>query len=376
MKKILLLFMLCTLLPMAGRAQTPTNDTFTVSDLTWDSEMDGYYFIVSLEGSQFYTAYNLDIFLPNGVNVMYDAENGYYVIEETELYVYNKIKKTYSHRLVCEMPSTHQLRVACYSESNTNFTSTEGTLFYVYVTLDNTILSSSFSPKPIVKLSGMNLTTSSEVKYVPADFACRPFTTGIPTERTLSVNVSAENKIGTLILPFNASLPSGLKAYTCNAIEGDLLTLTPAASIEACTPYIVYAENGYSGNLTGTATLTDDANVTDIFADGYLTGVLTATTVNTGYILQNQGEGPMFYDAEGVTFSLPAGRCYLTPPTSPVKAFAFNFGDTDGIEEFQGTPLPNRGGAGGEAIIDLSGRKVSSPSRGIYIQGTRKVVVK
>jgi len=230
----------------------------------------------------------------------------------------------------------------------------------------------------------MNLTSIEEqngsnvaVKYVPADFACRPFTTGIPTGRTLPVNVSAANKIGTLILPFDAELPTGLKAYSCDAAEGDLLTLTEASSIEACTPYIVYAENGYSGNLTGTATLTDDANVTDIFADGYLTGVLTGTTVSTGYILQNQGSGPLFYDAEGVTFSLPAGRCYLTPTASGnVKAFTFNFGDTDGIEEFQGTPLPNRGGAGGEALFDLSGRKVESPARGIYIQGTRKVVVK
>lgn len=39
MKKILLLFMMCALLPVAGRAQTPTDDTFTVSDLAWDDEI-------------------------------------------------------------------------------------------------------------------------------------------------------------------------------------------------------------------------------------------------------------------------------------------------------------------------------------------------
>ena len=390
MKKILLLFMMCTLLPMAGRAQTPTDDTFTVSDLTYDSDAGAYFFIVSLSGSHIYTAYNLDIFLPNGFKVMYSEENNeknYFILstEDEDFYPFTKVinKKTFKHSVSGNVLPGNQVRVSCIAQDNSNFKATSGTLFVVYLTIDESAFTSSFSPKPIVKLAGMNLTSIEEqngsnvaVKYVPADFACRPFTTGIPTSRTLSVNVSAANKIGTLILPFDASLPSGLKVYTCNAIDGDLLTLTPAAGIEACTPYIVYAENGYSGNLSGTATLTDADNVTDIFADGYLMGVLTGTTVNSGYILQNQGSGPMFYDAEDVTFSLPAGRCYLTPPTSPVKAFAFNFGDTDGIEEFQGTPLPNRGGAVGEALFDLSGRKVESPARGIYIQGTRKVVVK
>lgn len=291
-------------------------------------------------------------------------------------FVSGRTGKTYTHTISSNVIEGNGLRIACASQESEDFEKNNGAIVEVCITIDESAFTSSFSPKPIVKLSGLNLTTSAAVKYVPADFACRPFTTGIPTSRTLPVNVSAANKIGTLILPFDAALPSGLKAYTCNDIEGDLLTLTPAASIEACTPYIVYAESGYSGNLTGTAELTDDDNVTDVFTDGYLTGVLTGTTVNTGYILQNQGEGPMFYDAEGVTFSLPAGRCYLTPPASPIKSFAFNFGDTDGIEEFQGTPLPNRGGVGGETLFDLSGRPVSSPSGGIYIQGTRKVVVK
>lgn len=382
MKKILLLFMMCALLPVAGRAQTPTDDTFTVSDLQTDKY--GTYFIVGLNADErLYSAYNLDLQLPTGITIApYKGSYDVSMIKSSSAVYPSEYDDregvyTYSHSISFNYDtSTNQLRLECHSSSSESFTKAKGDLFKTYVNIDNEAITSSFSPKPIVKLSGLNLTTSAAVKYVPADFACRPFTTGIPTSRTVSVNVAAANKIGTLILPFDADLPSGLKAYTCNAIVGDLLTLTPAASIEACTPYIVYAENGYSGNLTGTATLTDDTNVTDIFADGYLTGVLTATTVNTGYILQNQGEGPMFYDAEGVTFSLPAGRCYLTPPASGVKAFAFNFGDTDGIEEFQGTPLPNRGGAGGEALFDLSGRKVESPARGIYIQGTRKVVVK
>lgn len=371
MKKILLLFIMCALLPKTAGAQgIPTDNTFTVSDLTLVSD-NLYTFDVSLSGSRIYSGYNLSITIPSGMAFARNAKNKLRVAMIKTDGMYPEEDDEYTHTLSSEEPTTNTINVACISLESEDLEKTSGELFRVHVTIDNAVLSASFSPKPIVKLSGLNLTTKAAVKYVPADFACRPFTTGIPTSRTLSVNVSAANKIGTLILPFNASRPSGLKAYTCNAIDGDLLKLTPAASIEACTPYIVYAENGYSGNLTGTAELTDGTNVTDIFADGYLTGVLTATTVNTGYILQNQGEGPMFYDAEGVTFSLPAGRCYLTPPASGVKAFAFNFGDAVGIaEQLSDCKLSNC------QMFDLSGRKVSSPTRGIYIQGTRKVVVK
>lgn len=372
MKKILLLFMMCAMLPITAEAQE-LDGTFTISDLTYDSDMEGYYFTVGIESSSIYTAFNLDIFLPNGINVMNDLENGYYVLmlENTDIFTYNKIKKTWSHSIECSMPTANQLRVACFSGSNVDFKAGTGDLFIVYVTVDESAFTSSFSPKPIVKFSGMNLTTSAETAYYPADFACRPFTTGIPTSRTLPVNISAANKVGTLILPFDTELPSGLKAYSCNAVVNDQLTLTPAASLEACTPYIVYAENGYSGNLNGTAELSDDSNKTDIFTDGYLTGVLTGTTVSTGYILQNQGDGPKFYDAEGVTFSLPAGRCYLTPPASPVKAFLFDFDDVTGIKD----EIVKRESES-SAIYDLSGRRVSNPTNGIYIKGMRKVVVK
>ena len=42
MKKILLLFMMCAMLPLTAGAQgTPTDDTFTVSDLEWDEDMEG-----------------------------------------------------------------------------------------------------------------------------------------------------------------------------------------------------------------------------------------------------------------------------------------------------------------------------------------------
>lgn len=390
MKKILLLFLLGVLMPITAGAQTPTDDTFTVSDLTHSKE-NIYSFIVSLSGSDtYYTACNLDLFLPTGFSFAKNSAGNYRILitQSGDQHVYptklvedgeddegEPIYKTiYPHTISFSVSeSNNSARIAIKDlDGNMPFTKTSGQLFKVFVTVNESVFTSSFSPKPIVRLSGLNLTTPAAVKFVPADFACRPFTTGIPTERTLPVNVSAANKVGTLILPFDAELPSGLKAYSCNAAEGDLLTLAPAESIEACTPYIVYAENGYSGNLSGTAELPDASNVTDVFTDGLLTGLLTSGVVSTGYILQNKGEGPIFYDADGVNFSLPAGRCYLTSSGSGVKAFQFAFDDdATGISNVRSKMEDVR-----EKIFDLAGRQVSSPQHGIYIQGTRKVIVK
>ena len=377
MRKTLLLLSAVLCLPLAMRAQTPTDDTFTVSDIFYDDYFKCYAFNVGLNAQKIYTAYNLDLVLPTGITVKTESDkNKVEMPEDDSIYpsTSGRTGKTYTHTINTESHAGNILRVACASIGNENFQKTSGPLFEVCIDIDESAFTSSFSAKPIVQLSGLNLTAVEEgaaVKYVPADFACRPFTTGIPTARTLAVNVSAENKIGTLILPFDATLPSGLKAYTCSAAEGDLLTLTPAESIAACTPYIVYAESGFSGSLSGTASLSDDSNVTDVFAGGYLTGVLTGTSVSTGYILQNQGGGPLFYDADGANLMLPAGRCYLTPSgDTSVKSFRFSFNNTNL------TPTLSLGEGEPAALYDLSGRRVLAPARGIYIKGMHKVVIK
>lgn len=82
----------------------------------------------------------------------------------------------------------------------------------------------------------------------------------------------------------------------------------------------------------------------------------------------------VLYDAEGANFMLPAGRCYLTPSgDSSAKSFRFRFDNADGISE---TLTPPLGEDGRELLYDLSGRRVLTPAHRIYIQGTRKVVIK
>lgn len=378
MKKPILVFTLMALMllfiPISMSAES-TTDRIVLSDLTYDSDLGFYYFDVSLEGSRIYTAYNMDIFLPTGISsdkdyvfMMEEGEDGIYP------YTYNKIKKTYTytHSVSTSQPSSNQLRIACTSDINEEFLETSGTLFRVYVEIDDAALAASFIPKPIVTVSGIALVVKEGAKrYVPDDFSCQPFTTGVPSERTLPINVNTTNKIGTLILPFDAALPSGVKAYTCSSIDDFTKTiiLTPALSFEACKPYVIFSENGYTGNISGDVELDEDFSDDGVYTEGCLTGVLKTTVVNTGYILQNQGDGPKFYDADGASFSLPAGRCYLTPPAPlSAKSLQFSFDEateiTDVSEDIKS-----------DIYHDLSGRRIKHPVKGFYLRGTEKVFI-
>lgn len=280
----------------------------------------------------------------------------------------------YTHTISASMPSEQQLRIACSSNVNGEFTENSGKLFRVFVTLDDSKFT--FSPKPIVKVSDIALVVKEGAqKYEPADFSCRPFTTGIPAARTLPINISSTNKVGTLILPFDAELPTGVQAYQYNSVDEtkEEVVLEAASSFVSCKPYIVYAENGYSGNISGTVDLSAEYPDEDVYTDGGLTGVLTTTVVNTGYIMQNKGAGPQFYNANGANFSLPAGRCYLTIPASEVKAFSFNFDVEEGTTEI--SSLSN------EEVSDvwytLQGVKLDQKptEKGVYFYGQQKVLI-
>lgn len=393
MKQPLLIFYLFALMVVctatSARAQESTSDKIVLSDLTWDDDAEAYVFTVSLDGSRIYTAYNMDIFLPQGVNVKYDEdgdEKSYWVSlsEDKDFYPYTKVGKTvnFKHNVSSSLLPGNQLRVSCIAQDNSEFKLTDGELFMVYVSLDDNFYGSAFSPKPIITVSGIALVQKeNSKKYVPADFSCRPFTTGVTAERTLPINISSTNKAGTLILPFDADLPDGVKAYGCSAVEdnGDetgTLTLTDEPSFEACKPYLVYAENGYSGTISGTVNLTADYPENDVYSVGCLTGVLSSTVVNMGYIMQNQGEGPMFYNADGASFILPAGRCYLTLPASEIKALNFDFENAK--ETTKITSLSKKEGDLEEDIwYTLQGVKLEQKptEKGVYLLGNKKVII-
>ena len=99
----------------------------------------------------------------------------------------------------------------------------------------------------------------------------------------------------------------------------------------------------------------------------------------TNYILASKGGNIVFSKAlaNGENKNISMNKAYLSIPAgSPVNQFALSFGDegeTTGINAFEA----GQAGSTAAPVYDLSGRRISQPAtRGIYIRGGKKFMVK
>ncbi len=206
---------------------------------------------------------------------------------------------------------------------------------------------------------------------------------------------------GTLILPFAASVPEELTAYTIASVDEDdedegivaTLSLTASNSIVANTPYIMGVAEGaenyvkpytFTGTPTNTAnsytgTTVEGASLTGTFVDMSLAnGDFTAD--GNEYVLQmHDGDAePAFYpivsgSSSGVT--LDAYHCYLTYSSPNGVRASISFPGSDD-EATAIVAVESEEAEADGAIYDLSGRRVSKAVKGVYIQNGKKVLVK
>lgn len=364
-KKILTI--LCLLASVCQvQAGEPTSDRVFASSLAYDDEYELYYFDVMLEGANLYTAYGMDIQLPIGMEVVDDGET-IYVLMNDPMYPQNKLTKKYSHSVTPAFPYAEDhshLRVGCISTKNEDMTSTSGALFRVYVTIN---YEENAWPIGSIKVYDAELNKVGQPYDAPDTETIVPLHTG---ETTLTFNVSDAAKWSTCILPFSASIPEGVKAYTCSSNDEDYIYLTEAESFAAYTPYILYAENGYSGTVSGTveATIPDEAK-SGVVESGYLSGAIVPQTATEGYVLQKQDEGVKFYAiGENDSFTIPAGKCWLKMPNDGYTRFyGFKFEETTSVSEIptvQSSSLPS---------FDLSGHCIQN-GKGVIIREGNKVL--
>ena len=174
---------------------------------------------------------------------------------------------------------------------------------------------------------------------------------------------------GTLILPFNADIPSGLTAYECSqsTTDGEVnwLELEKAQSMTANTPYILSGVVG-DYNFTGTPNFEQAS-----FTKGMLTGVYVATAIDHGYVLQEQDDEVAFFKVpNGKTKTVPAYRCYLND--QPSGAIMFRIGGATQIEQAIKDTEPGDG-----FIYDLQGRRCNDDLQpGLYIRNNQLFYVK
>lgn len=181
-----------------------------------------------------------------------------------------------------------------------------------------------------------------------------------------------KKEYGTAYLPFNTAKPDDLTLYTCDAVNGNELTLVDAGSFKKNYAYVVKAEESVRGKkrqIISYGNQKGDQENTSSLLKGTHDGCVAPTGSN---VLQSQGDVLGFYLVDGSkTINVPAGKCYLQEEASSVSRFVFPEGDTTGIDAiFDGTQTENA------PAYDLSGRRVKNAAKGIYIIGGKKVLVK
>ncbi len=368
MRKIYMLLLVFASLSLF--AQTATTDCFTVSDVTI-APGERAVMTVSLSGSRIYCAYNLDIQLPEGISVPSDRY-GFLVTAWSEnggvdaIYPADR-RGNPLHDVVSNVIANNTLRIACISYANDEFEATSGVLLYI-------VLEASPYAKAGVNdihISGCNLTTAAAVKYVPADVTYSNIT--VAGTSSVTLNISAANQWSTCVLPF-AHTPEGFIAYQTDGQFTDggqtYVQLVAVSEMAAYTPYIVYAENGFSETLNGTvdpSTYPDGQN--GIVGNGLLRGAIIPTSISSGYVLQNQGEGAMFHNVNGQSFSIPAGKCWMVVPAQAAPRIIMTTNAPTAIENTATETVVT-------GFYTLTGIPVAEPAPGnIYIKDGQKVLI-
>lgn len=208
---------------------------------------------------------------------------------------------------------------------------------------------------------------------------------------SVSINLTAANDnsgtahtYATLCVPFAISNLTGanskeVKAYAPTKSGDYIVPGTGATTVTEGTPVLLIGEEGATS-----VTATIGSNYASSPATtNVLTGTFTGTTIDCstesnnyvlGFDASNSNRIGFYHVSEGSSFALGANRAYLKldnngDPTH-VKGFMISFDEADAITEVAEKAEV------AEGYFDLSGRRVAKPSKGLYIVGGRKVVIK
>lgn len=370
-----LLSLLCLL--VGGRAVAnepqlpkPTNDYITVNDVTLvPGSADTYQVEISLVGSQIYTAYQMDILFPPGVDVVVGEYGPYVRLWKGDGCIYPKGWDEFFHHVETSygVVSSKLLRISCRGDMNRVLTATSGKLLYFLVKV-----SPYLKPGDVVlKVTNLDFITITKVNSQKYSCKDQTLTLHATAESTATLSVSGSSHYGTCVLPFAVpTLPADVKAYSAKGLDdtGQLVVLSEVKQLAAYIPYILYSATGYTGSLSGAV----DANkYGEVVSDGLLRGAIAPQKCTDGYVLQDLGEGAKFYAMDGVEFLIPEGKCWLEMPTAQASApqYGIQIGATTGITA--PTTAPTAHGK----IYTLDGKEVKTMQPGsIYVVNGKKVL--
>jgi hypothetical protein len=180
-------------------------------------------------------------------------------------------------------------------------------------------------------------------------------------EPVTSLPVTFIGEYASFYSPVDLTIPgdAGVKVYT-GTVNGEWLTLNEVTgTLPANTGVILKGTAGQTVNFPILSTTTP--------AESALTGTVAAQPANANGVLVLGKSNNVWgiYNYEG---TLGGFKAYM-PKTAGVKGFSFRFGDTDAIQSISDELSRSE-------IYDISGRRVTKPTQGLYIVNGKKVVIK
>ena len=210
------------------------------------------------------------------------------------------------------------------------------------------------------------------------DYSVKKFGVGKATLDLKTFKFTIENNIfdtpltvtsagaSTLVLPYEATIPEGVKAYTLTNTEGEATAIATelTGSIPANTSVLINAAAGtYNFHGEKTTWAKEEQTV------GALTSVRACKYVPVGsYVLQNHNGKVGFYKVvEGKPVIIGANRAYLTPSVATAAAkINIEYPEVTGITSIKTTTIED------DVMYNLAGQKVGNDYRGIVIKNGYK----
>ena len=168
----------------------------------------------------------------------------------------------------------------------------------------------------------------------------------------------------TLVSAYDVDLPDEIEAHVVISVTDDKVNTEQATSVKGGEPYLIKTPG-----TEATYTLTRAATAATAPATNLLK-ISDETTTDGVYVLADKGAGAKFYLWNGGL--LGSGRVYL-PANAAASAFFSLEIEDDGTTRIESVPNPLQKGM---EWYDLNGRRVETPTKGVYIVNGKKIFVK
>ena len=357
--------LLCLLLALIGVQAMAQVQTLKVwgHDLTMTADGKTYTHLTISESDVVnYTAFNMTIVVPEGISIA-QITSGRLVVNDIQL---NPDRNSGAHTISCNMTDKNTIKIIGYSTDlyDLYHSDEEGNLveelFTIGLVADSTMINGEYD----IKIIDCKFVQKKGISSVCDNAISLKLTVQGGVESTVINYQIDATQFGTIILPFNATLPEGVRAFECTHVEDGIVKTNELKDIPANTPLLL---NGPVGEYTFTG-LPDSSE--DSYCVGLLTGVLKDTEISNGYVLKVQNETLGFYPLQTAQpVVIPKYHCYLL---SDQNLNSILLGDL--ITDIDKIGLDDDGN---KMLYDIHGKKIATPNmRGVYVSNNKKIYVK